>query len=153
MAREEFSKYLGEWDKKSAQYDLKNYLMENASDVLVDKKINTQKTLNGALKYCAKKAVSSKVDNVSVITNEVVYGWVIHYFEEEELNFESAKPIANVKTSNEVEDEEIEDTPEIVNKPVVKETKKDIKPKVEKTKKEENIGYKQLSLEDMLGAF
>ena len=75
------------------------YLKENASDVLA-KKINdgtpftkdgktliNKKTLDGFMKYAngEAKKLAEKGANAACIEDNVVYGWAIHYFEEESI--------------------------------------------------------------------
>lgn len=75
------------------------YLKENASDVLA-KKINSgtpftkdgktlinKKTLDGFMQYAngEAKKLAEKGANAACIEDNVVYGWVIHYFEEDSI--------------------------------------------------------------------
>lgn len=75
------------------------YLKENASDVL-SKKINSgtpltkdgktlinKKTLDGFMNYAngEAKKLAEKGANVACIEDNVVYGWAIHYFEEDSI--------------------------------------------------------------------
>ena len=96
------------------------YLQNNASETLADK-INkgtpfekdgkpllNKKTLTGFMKYACEKARKT-VDNGSpsaCIEDSVVYGWAIHYFEEESiegtlytLDGEEYKPTVKVKNA------------------------------------------------------
>lgn len=75
------------------------YLKENASEVLA-KKINdgtpftkdsktliNKKSLNGFMKFANDEArkLAEKGTNVACIEDNVVYGWAIHYFEEDSI--------------------------------------------------------------------
>lgn len=75
------------------------YLQDNASDVLADKINNgtpfekdghlllNKKTLAGFMKYACDEArkLAEKGANSACIDDQTVYGWAIHYFEEESI--------------------------------------------------------------------
>ena len=76
-----------------------NYLQNNASETLADKINNgtpfekdgnpllNKKTLSGFMKYACDEArnLAEKGANSACIDNATVYGWAIHYFEEESI--------------------------------------------------------------------
>lgn len=76
-----------------------NYLQNNASDTLADKINNgtpfekdgkpllNKKTLSGFMKYACDEArnLAEKGANSAYIDDATVYGWAIHYFEEESI--------------------------------------------------------------------
>lgn len=76
-----------------------NYLQNNASETLADKINNgtpfekdgkpllNKKTLSGFMKYACDEArkLAEKGANSACIDDATVYGWVIHYFEEESI--------------------------------------------------------------------
>lgn len=75
---------------------IKTYLEENASETLAEKINNgtpfekggktfiNRKTLDGFMKYASDEArkLASKGANSACVEDKVVYGWAIHYFEE-----------------------------------------------------------------------
>lgn len=75
------------------------YLQDNASETLADKINNgtpfekdgkpllNKKTLAGFMKYACDKArkLAEKGANSTFIDDQTVYGWAIHYFEEESI--------------------------------------------------------------------
>ena len=75
------------------------YLQENASDVLAEKINNgtafdkdgkqlvNKKTLDGFMKYASSEAkkLAEKGANSACVEDSVVYGWAIHYFEEDSI--------------------------------------------------------------------
>ena len=75
------------------------YLQKNASDVLADKINNgvritkdgktliNKKTLDGFMKFAEDEArkLAEKGANSACVEDSVVYGWAIHYFEEESI--------------------------------------------------------------------
>ncbi len=82
--------------KNAAEEKIKAYLERNASATLADKinngvfiekdgkKLLNRKTLNGFMRFAmdeAKKTVEKGVSS-ACIEDDVVYGWAIHYFEE-----------------------------------------------------------------------
>ncbi|MGN1223218.1 MAG: hypothetical protein ACI4T1_03715 [Christensenellales bacterium] len=78
---------------------IKEYLENNVSEVLVDKINNgvkiikdnktliNKKTLSGFLKYAYEEArkLVEKGSNCACIEDKVVFGWAIHYFEEDAI--------------------------------------------------------------------
>lgn len=76
-----------------------NYLQNNASETLADKINNgtpfekdgkpllNKKTLSGFMKYACDEArkLAEKGANSAYIDDQTVYGWAIHYFEEESI--------------------------------------------------------------------
>lgn len=87
-------------ETKSREQELvKAYLEENASETLAEK-INkgtpfekdgktliNKKTLDGFMKYALDEArkLASKGANSACVEDKVVYGWAVHYFEEESI--------------------------------------------------------------------
>lgn len=75
------------------------YLQENASDVLADKinngtpfekdghPLTNKKTLSGFVKYACDEAqkLASNGARSAFVDDKVVYGWAIHYFEEDSI--------------------------------------------------------------------
>jgi hypothetical protein len=69
------------------------YLEENASDMLAAKIQLGNKTIAGALKHAkdeARKLASG--DGCVCVEDATVYGWIIHYFEEEGITEKAKKP-------------------------------------------------------------
>ncbi len=78
---------------------IKEYLEQNASDTLADKINNgavilkdgltliNQKTLDGFMKYASSEAqkMAEKGANCACVQDDVVFGWAIHYFEEDSI--------------------------------------------------------------------
>ena len=76
-----------------------NYLQENASETLADKINNctpfekdgkpllNKKTLSGFMKYACDEArkLAEKGANSACIDDATVYGWAVHFFEEESI--------------------------------------------------------------------
>ena len=85
--------------KTKEQELIKAYLEENASETLVEKINNgtpfekdgksfiNKKTLDGFMKYASSEArkLASKGANSACVEDKVVYGWAIHYFEEDSI--------------------------------------------------------------------
>lgn len=111
------------------------YLEENASETLIEKINNgtpfekdgkpliNKKTLTGFMKYACDEArkLAEKGANSAYIDDPTVYGWAIHYFEEESIE----------GTLYTIDGEEYKPTPiakktpqKSVNKPVIKEKPK-----------------------------
>lgn len=78
---------------------VKAYLEEDASETLAEKINNgtpiekdgkqliNRKTLDGFMKYasCEARKLASKGANSACVEDKVVYGWAIHYFEEDSI--------------------------------------------------------------------
>ena len=85
--------------KTKEQELVKAYLEENASETLAEKINNgvpfqkdekmliNKKTLDGFFKYASDEArkLASKGANSACVEDKVVYGWAIHYFEEDSI--------------------------------------------------------------------
>lgn len=85
--------------KTKEQELVKAYLEENASEILADKINNgtpfekdgktfiNKKTLDGFMKYASDEArkLASKGANSACVEDKVVYGWAVHYFEENSI--------------------------------------------------------------------
>ena len=103
--------------KNDSQKAIKDYLENNASQILADKINNgvqiekddktliNKKDLDGFWNYASKQARELKQEYVD---NDTVFGWAIHYFEENELigtlfnldgtKYEPPKPVSTIKT-------------------------------------------------------
>ena len=85
--------------KSKEQEIIKAYLEENASDIFADKINNgvkiqkdnktliNKKTLETFMKYACEEArkLASKGVNFACIEDKTVFGWAIHYFEEDSI--------------------------------------------------------------------
>lgn len=138
--------------KNNTEKIVLNYLEKNASDELAEKINNGNKTLTGCWKYITNEAKNYLKNNSGAVEDEVVFGWAVHYFEEDSIE-EGKLPQtkAKVTTNNnayDVEDEVDEfddDSEESTPTPKV-EKKKATKPKEEAP----NKAYAQTSLFDLM---
>lgn len=109
--------------KTKEQEILKKYLEDNASDVLTDKINNgvkiekdgktviNKKTLDTFMKYATEEAkkLAEKGATGAMVEDRVVFGWLIHYFEESDIigilynedGTEYKKPITKTTTKYE----------------------------------------------------
>jgi len=85
--------------KNEAEKRIKEYLENNVSETLAekinngvkitkeDKTLINKKTLSGFMKYAGSEArkLAEKGANFACIEDTTVYGWAIHYFEEESI--------------------------------------------------------------------
>ena len=60
-----------------------DYLEENASDVLVEKIQRCGKTIDDCWNFITDSARKRAKNNCACIADSEVFGWAIHYFEEE----------------------------------------------------------------------
>lgn len=110
--------------KTKEQELVKAYLEENASEVLAEKINNgvriekdgktliNKKTLDGFMKYASDEArkLASKGANSACVEDKVVYGWAVHYFEENSIE----------GTLYNEDGSEYKPAPKVTDKPVVK---------------------------------
>ena len=111
--------------KTKEQEILKKYLEDNASDVLTDKINNgvkiekdgktviNKKTLDTFMKYATEEAkkLAEKGATSAMVEDRVVFGWLIHYFEESDIigilynedGTEYKKPITKTSTPTKYE--------------------------------------------------
>lgn len=99
------------------QEKIKQYLEENASDALVEK-INkgvevkvkdddgehiviNKKTLNGFMEYARGEAKKQSTGPYAMIDDEVVFGWAVHYFEEESIQEKLYNPDGTIYVKKE----------------------------------------------------
>lgn len=120
--------------KGDDQIAVLNYLQQNASDLLADKINNgvqivkdgitliNKKTLDGFFRYATEEArkLVAKDARCACVLDRVVFGWAIHYFEEDEIegtlyNLDGTEYKTAVKPVT---------TPKITTKPVVSKPKK-----------------------------
>ena len=62
------------------------YLETNASDVLVEKINAGKKNLDGCWSFITKEARKVANNNCACVDDQTVYGWAIHYFEEDDID-------------------------------------------------------------------
>ena len=99
-----------------------DYLEENASDVLVEKIRNAEKTMDDCWQFvisCAKKAANGK--NSYGCAGQEVFGWAIHFFEEDSIK---AEDIVKNKPAKEEKPKEVKKAAEQKKKPEEKKEEK-----------------------------
>jgi hypothetical protein len=117
------------------------YLKNTVTDILAEK-INTgKKTLQGCWKYIVSEAQKKAVDRCAAIESNEVFGWAVHYFEEDSI--EECKTAPTVKTANTAK-------PKAEKKPTPKAEVK-TEPKTEAKPKSKKVDEGQISFFDMCG--
>lgn len=113
------------------------YLESNASDVLAEKINNGSKTLEGCWNFIESQAKKkAKGQNCVCCTDQEVFGWAIHYFEEDSIK----------------EGEKIKAPAETVKSTPTGEKKVQPEPKKKEPKKEEAAQLEgQITLFDFVG--
>ena len=135
-------------DKKYAQV-IANYLLERieTDECLRTKIEETNKTLKGCVDYVKSEAKKQAEDGVAMVEDSQVYDWCVHYFLEDNLDFEP-KAKENKEDNKEKIEEETEKVETLLGEEeVVKEKKKTKDSKPKKNVKEDFA--KQLSLFDL----
>lgn len=136
-------------DKKYAQA-IANYLLARIeTDECLKAKIEeTNKTLKGCVSYVKSEAKKQAEDGIAMIEDSQVYDWCVHYFLEDNIDFEP-KEKPNKKNDEEDKKKETEKVETLFGK---EEVVKDKKPKVKAAKPKKDIKEdfaKQLSLFDL----
>ena len=69
----------------AAQKKILDYINENASEALTEKINSGKKTMAGCYDYIKNEAKKQAVKGCACIEDQEVYGWAIHYFEEDAI--------------------------------------------------------------------
>lgn len=79
---------------------VKDYLDEYAKqDPVFAGKYNANgKTIKGCISYIMKEAQKHREGNMAFLDDSEVFGWAVHYFDEDTINEEGSKPIARMVT-------------------------------------------------------
>lgn len=76
------------------------HLKENATEALADKINSGKKTLSDCWNYIVSEARKQAESGCACIEREVVFGWAMHFFEEDAIKPSAGKAItATVKTT------------------------------------------------------
>ena len=81
------------------------YLQENASDVLAEKINNGTKTMAGCWAFITQEARKMATNNCAAVDDATVYGWAIHYFEEDDIEEATAAAAKARRDMKAAEDE------------------------------------------------
>ena len=137
-------------DKKYAQA-IANYLLGRieTDECLRTKIEETNKTLKGCVDYVKSEAKKQAEDGVAMIEDNQVYDWCVHYFLEDNLDFEP-KAKENKEDNKEKIEEETEKVDTLFGEEEVAKEKKKVNVKAAKSKKDIKEDFaKQLSLFDL----
>lgn len=77
--------------KNETEKIILEYFEKNASDSLKARVEQEKKTIAGALNYATEKARKHRTGNFACVADEVVFGWIMHYFEDEPASKYEAK--------------------------------------------------------------
>ena len=137
-------------DKKYAQA-IASYLLGRieTDECLRAKLEETNKTLKGCVDYVKSEAKKQAEDGVAMIEDNQVYDWCVHYFLEDNLDFEP-KAKENKEDKKEKIEEETEKVDTLFGEEEVAKEKKKVNVKAAKSKKDIKEDFaKQLSLFDL----
>ena len=137
-------------DKKYAQA-IASYLLGRieTDECLRAKLEETNKTLKGCVDYVKSEAKKQAEDGVAMIEDNQVYDWCVHYFLEDNLDFEP-KTKENKEDKKEKIEEETEKVDTLFGEEEVAKEKKKVNVKAAKSKKDIKEDFaKQLSLFDL----
>ena len=93
-----------------------NFLCDQNDDELFENICKDGKSIADAYAYCVNKASEQRDGNCAMISDSVVFGWVVDYLKSELKAFKS-KAAANVSTDNESQHPNKEETSKIDVKP------------------------------------
>lgn len=116
----------------SIEQVLLDYINNNASEVLTEKINSGTKTLKQCVAYVTKCAKKQAVGGCAMVSDQEVFGWAIHFFEEDSIKGENI-------------------TPEPAKVEVKKEEKRQQVSEPKKLKKDDDNLEGQMSLFDMMG--
>lgn len=80
---------------------IKNYLDQRAKEdeQFAKSYAKEYKSIEECLKYISQQARKRAENNVAMIEDAEVYGWAVHYYDEDDIKVEGAVPQAQVATS------------------------------------------------------
>lgn len=138
-------------EKNSAEVAVYNYVIDNCSDELFEKVKKSGKNIADAIQFVMSEVKNRAVNKCAMVSDEEVFGLIIHYFEEESIkknNSVVGKAATNKKELKEDTEDGEEEAPKVKAKPKAKQKEK-AKPE---TKKDDNANkaYEQTSLFDFI---
>ena len=93
-----------------------NFLCDQNDDELFENICKDGKSIADAYAYCVNKASEQRDGNCAMISDSVLFGWVVDYLKSE-LKAVKSKAAANVSTDNESQHPNKEETSKIDVKP------------------------------------
>ena len=80
---------------------IKTYLDQRAKEdeLFAKSYAKEHKSLDECLKYINQQARKRAENNVAMIADAEVYGWAVHYYDEDDIKVEGSVPQAQVTTS------------------------------------------------------
>jgi hypothetical protein len=80
---------------------IKNYLDQRAKEdeQFAKSYAKEHKSLDECLKYISQQARKRAENNVAMIEDAEVYGWAVHYYDEDDIKVEGSAPQAQVAIS------------------------------------------------------
>ena len=93
-----------------------NFLCDQNDDELFENICKDGKSIADAYAYCVNKASEQRDGNCAMISDSVVFGWVVDYLKSE-LKAVKSKAAANVSTDNESQHPNKEETSKLDVKP------------------------------------
>ncbi len=115
------------------------HLKNTVTDILAEKINNGKKTLAGGWNFIVSEAKKKAVQGCAAIEDKEVFGWAVHYFEEDSI--EECKTAPAVKTATTAK-------PKADKKAIPVTDAKAEPPKAQKSKK---VDEAQMSIFDMFG--
>lgn len=86
-----------------------NWLCEQEDDDLFEKVCQDGKSINSAYMYCHNKAADYREGNCAMVSDDIVFGWVVDYFKSELQDVKSRNIKRSYCTDNKVHMEKKEE--------------------------------------------
>ena len=88
--------------KDEAVLEIVKYLISRTD--MNDKYLNEEKSLKQMIDFILKEAKKKSENNMAMIKDDVVFGWAIHYWDEEnkDLNLSSSDNVKNIEKKEKV---------------------------------------------------
>lgn len=86
--------------KTSNEQIVLDYLKENVSEMLAEKINSGKKTLSQCWSYIVSEARRLAQNNCACVTSDTVFGWAIHFFEEDSIDGKKYDTKAPAKVTN-----------------------------------------------------
>lgn len=83
-----------------------------------------KKSLKNCFKYITNEARKYAINNCAMIEDKQVYGWAVHYYDEDDLEIDKEKPRMNVSKNQHPRGEKKTEQQKAAVKEVVKKVKK-----------------------------
>ena len=135
---------------------LKTYLDQRAQDdpLFAVSYAKPKKSIQECARYCMQEARKLVKDNVAVVDNATVYGWAVHYYDEDNIKISAIKAPDRAEVSHtpkvELTEQEKAEAKKIAMERAIEEQRKQLHTKSKKAAQTKENEPVQTSLFDLL---